>query len=136
METIVRMYSGRLGRLQFFLLGLIVTLAMMLLQWLVVPSDAELETAGTIRLLFTSIVFTLVSALTTWHLMVRRLHDLGLSGWWIVLFFFLPAIPLVGDILSLVFFAALLFVPGESDANRYGAPTPNGRGLVDAFFNR
>ncbi|OGZ08328.1 MAG: hypothetical protein A3C93_06005 [Candidatus Lloydbacteria bacterium RIFCSPHIGHO2_02_FULL_54_17] len=136
MEIIRQMYSGRLGRWQFFLLGLIVTVATMLLQWLMLPASAEAETAGTVRLLITSIIFTVVSALASWHLMVRRLHDLGLSGWWIVLLFFLPAVPFLGDILLLISLIALLFIRGESEANSYGAPAPSGRGLVDAFFNR
>jgi uncharacterized membrane protein YhaH (DUF805 family) len=52
---------------------------------------------------------------------VRRLHDTGRSGWWILLSF----IPIVGWIILIVFYC----LDGESQANAYGenpkaAPAP------------
>lgn len=47
---------------------------------------------------------------------VRRLHDLGRGGAWVVLGF----VPLVG----LVFGLALLFAPGDEGANAHGAAPP------------
>ncbi len=43
---------------------------------------------------------------------VQRLHDIGWSGWWCLLFL----IPLVSFIFGLI----LLFKPSEPNANRYG----------------
>ena len=45
--------------------------------------------------------------------LVRRLHDVGKSGW----FFFVVLIPLVGPIWLLV----LLFTEGDNGSNQYGA---------------
>ena len=48
---------------------------------------------------------------------IRRLHDTGKSGWWLLLWF----VPLVGLIVLLVFFAS----PGDLGPNRYGPPPPS-----------
>jgi uncharacterized membrane protein YhaH (DUF805 family) len=50
-------------------------------------------------------------------LAVRRLHDIGKSGWWLLLVF----LPLIGGIILLVF-AVMDSQPGE---NQYG-PNPKG----------
>ncbi len=47
--------------------------------------------------------------------LVRRLHDTGRSGWWLLFWF----VPLVGGVCVLVF----LLEDGTLDANRYG-PSP------------
>jgi uncharacterized membrane protein YhaH (DUF805 family) len=59
------------------------------------------------------VVFGLL--LPHWGVSVRRLHDTGRSGWWILL----GIIPLVGFIVLLVFFTA----DSEAGANKYG-PNP------------
>ena len=43
---------------------------------------------------------------------VRRLHDIGRSGWWV----FIALVPLVGAIVLFVFDV----LPSENGANRYG----------------
>lgn len=53
------------------------------------------------------LVLLLPACVTLWTAQVRRLHDLDSSGWWLLL----PLVPLV-----------LLFLKGESQANRYGQP--------------
>jgi uncharacterized membrane protein YhaH (DUF805 family) len=53
----------------------------------------------------------------------RRMHDIGKSGW----FLLLALIPLVGGLI-LLFFAAQ---PGQSEGNTYGpAPTPGAGALA------
>ena len=47
-----------------------------------------------------------------WGVTVRRLHDVGVSGWW----FWVSAIPFGGLVLEIV----LLFHPGERGPNEYG----------------
>ncbi|MDZ7715298.1 MAG: DUF805 domain-containing protein [Balneolaceae bacterium] len=44
---------------------------------------------------------------------VRRLHDIGKSGWWL----FIGLVPVIGGIVLLVFF----FMEGDSGPNQYGA---------------
>ena len=59
----------------------------------------------------------LVAALWTFRLTVLRLHDVGLSGWWVLV----GAVPLVGTLAGLL----LGMVPGSQGDNRFGAePDP------------
>ena len=50
----------------------------------------------------------------------RRLHDLGMSGWWQLLWFF----PFVGSFLLLIFMA----LPGQQKENRFGAASEQNNG--------
>jgi uncharacterized membrane protein YhaH (DUF805 family) len=43
---------------------------------------------------------------------VRRLHDIGKSGWW----YFLCLIPFIGGIILLIFYCT----DGQPEANEYG----------------
>ena len=51
---------------------------------------------------------------------VRRMHDTGRSGWWLLIAF----IPFVGWLIALYF----LVQPGETAANRYGPDPKAGSG--------
>ena len=63
---------------------------------------------------------------------VRRFHDRGLSGYWLLLPLALLALRLLGggggqiaDLLALsmtLFYLAILCLPGQPEANRYGPP--------------
>lgn len=63
---------------------------------------------------YISSAYTLISVLPSWSLQVRRLHDVSLSGWWILLGY----VPLLG--LILLYFNIKAGAPG---ANQYGYPT-------------
>jgi len=52
----------------------------------------------------------------TTTLLVKRLHDINMSGWWILTMY----VPILGVIFSL--YVGLL--PGESQKNRFGNPAP------------
>lgn len=64
----------------------------------------------------TSGILSLVLLLPGLGLSVRRLHDIGKSGWWILL----GLIPVVGAIILIIWFAC----NSEMTENRYG-PVPN-----------
>lgn len=65
-----------------------------------------------------SIVYLLIAFPITIGMGIRRLHDIGLSGWWLLLWF----VPIAGAILGLL----LLFARGDhSRDNDYG-PSPAG----------
>lgn len=64
----------------------------------------------------TSGILSLVLLLPGLGLSVRRLHDIGKSGWWVLLGF----IPVVGAIILITWFAR----NSEMTENRYG-PVPN-----------
>jgi uncharacterized membrane protein YhaH (DUF805 family) len=57
---------------------------------------------------------TLATIIPNIAVLVRRLHDIGRSGWWVLLAF----IPLIG-IIILIYWACL---PGEPEPNAYGNP--------------
>ncbi len=59
------------------------------------------------------ILFVLATILPNWAVTVRRLHDIGKSGWWILI----GLIPLVGIILLIVWYATA----GNKGNNSYGA---------------
>ena len=61
---------------------------------------------------FTSRVLTAILSLCTWTAGVRRLHDTGHSGWWILI----QLVPFIGWIILFVFFVQ----DSQPGDNRYG----------------
>lgn len=55
---------------------------------------------------------------------VRRLHDRGMSGWWLPGFVLIGLLPFVGWIGSIVYLV-LMFLPGTAGVNRYGENPKN-----------
>jgi uncharacterized membrane protein YhaH (DUF805 family) len=68
-------------------------------------------------------LLTLVMFLPNLALSIRRLHDTGRSGWWILIGF----VPIVGVIALIVFYAT----EGEAGTNAYG---PNPKEPVQTAF--
>ncbi len=111
--------KGRLGRLRYFTYSVI---AMLILQIIVAaliavtgvqpPADGEPSTGFAIISLAAALPAILIAIV----LGIRRLHDMNLSGWFILL----ALVPIVNILFSL----ALLFWPGTPGANRYGPPPP------------
>jgi uncharacterized membrane protein YhaH (DUF805 family) len=65
------------------------------------------------------ILYMLAVLVPSLAVMIRRLHDIGKSGWW----FFISFIPLIGSIWLLV----LLVTDSQPGENQYG---PNPKGTV------
>lgn len=63
---------------------------------------------------------------------IRRYHDLGMSGWWYLVFFLLGWIPFVRFIAGVVNFILLGCIDGSRSKNKYG-PSPK---KVDSFQDR
>jgi len=61
-----------------------------------------------------SIILNLVLLLPSLAVSVRRLHDKGRTGWWLLL----VVVPFVGFIVLLIWFCTA----GPNEANEYGAP--------------
>ena len=57
-------------------------------------------------------IFYLIMLVPNLSVSVRRLHDIGKSGWWL----FIGLIPLIGSLLLLVW----SFMDSEPDENQYG----------------
>ncbi|MFF9377971.1 DUF805 domain-containing protein [Streptomyces griseoluteus] len=98
-------FSGRARRQEywmFFLFNLIITIVLAIV-------DGALDTQ------VLQLVYSLAVLIPGLAVAVRRLHDTGRSGWWILI----SLIPLVGFIILLVFLAS----EGKPEANEYG-PNP------------
>lgn len=65
-------------------------------------------------------IFGLVVFLPGLALAVRRLHDIGRSGWWVLLLL----VPVIGILVLIYWYAQ----PGERAPNRFGADAEAGRG--------
>lgn len=58
------------------------------------------------------VIYALAVLFPSWAVVVRRLHDIGKSGWWILI----GLIPIVGGIILLVWFCT----EGDAGENEYG----------------
>jgi uncharacterized membrane protein YhaH (DUF805 family) len=105
-------FSGRSRRMEywyFVLFNIIVTVVLALI-------DTLLGTFNIVQGVgLLSGIYSLAVLIPTLAVMVRRLHDIDRTGWWILI----NLIPLVGTIVLLVF----ALTPGTPGSNRYG-PDP------------
>lgn len=111
-------FSGRARRKEywfFFLFNLIISIILGVIDNATGTFDPETGVGilGTIYLLAVLIPAIAVT--------VRRLHDTGRTGWWILISF----IPLIGAIVLLVF----LVFDSEPESNQYG---PNPKGMAES----
>lgn len=100
-------FSGRARRAEYWyytLFVIIISIAVNLI-------DTAIMAADEFGIL--SIVVTLALFLPGIAVGVRRLHDTGRSGWWMLL----PLLPLIGSIVLLVFFV----LRGTAGENKYGS---------------
>ncbi|WP_053646308.1 MULTISPECIES: DUF805 domain-containing protein [unclassified Streptomyces] len=98
-------FSGRARRKEFWMFTLFNFIAAVIL--------AILDNVLGIQIL--SLIYTLAVFLPALGVSVRRLHDTGRSGWWILI----ALVPLIGGIVLLVFNC----LEGEQQQNAYG-PNP------------
>ncbi|WP_377890120.1 DUF805 domain-containing protein [Alkalihalobacillus sp. R86527] len=98
-------FKGRARRKEYWMFILFHVIICALLSWIQVAAD--------IGVILTSI-YSLVIILPSLAVAVRRLHDTGKSGWWVLISF----VPIVGAIILIVF-----LVLDSVDDNTYG-PNP------------
>lgn len=134
-------FSGRSRRMEywmFFLLwllllvafgiGLVATFAG---SWQSLPRASAMPFAGTgvgfLTLLVLFGLFFLASLIPMIAVQVRRLHDLGVSGWWYLGYIasgvLLPMVPNAGESLNglvSVGWIVWMFFPGAKGPNKYG----------------
>lgn len=119
MNYIKKLYSGRIGR-KIYGLGLLFFLTIQILfAVLLVLVLASLSTF----LIIVMVDVYIAVIVHVFSLHVRRLHDVGYSGWWCVP----PLTPYV--------MIALLFMKSR-DNNKYGNIPPKDIKFFDAIFNR
>ena len=102
-------FTGRARRKEYWCFALFCVVAILVLS-LIDIATGTFSQAASLGLL--SGIFTLVIAVPSISVAVRRLHDTGRSGWWILI----SLIPLFGTIAILV----LLALEGTPGANQYG----------------
>ena len=133
-------FGGRLPRLRYFLLSLIPAIVAFATGIMLAMNAGAGLAVFSQPLLVGCIVLLVLAWIVGLSLTVRRLHDLNLSGWWILAIWIVPAAleagavrwlnnPQLGSTLSSV--VALLIglwlwlAPGTRGANRFG-PDPRG----------
>lgn len=118
-------FEGRLNRFVYFKHSLL-TGFVFVVPWIIVIavlSRLEIENVQILEILV-SALFIAAYAVFTASLVVRRLHDMGLSGWWgllaaAALLALIPLSPTIADTGSLIASFVLLFSPGQSRTNRF-----------------
>ena len=114
-------FDGRIGRLEYLVAALLLPIAVLVAAWiigLVLGLLLGLITGETLALIGVWIPLVAWFVLAIWIGLaagVRRCHDLGFTGWLLLL----SLVPLVGWLFGLV----LLVGPGEEGGNKYG-PQP------------
>ncbi len=96
-------FTGRARRKEFWMYFLIFNIFSIP----VAIADIMLNTGNKM-----SVLYTLAFLLPTIAVIVRRLHDIGKSGWW----YLISLIPLVG----LIGFLVLMCLDGTRGENKYG----------------
>lgn len=104
--------EGRIGRLRYLAWSMASILAGLGLAIIISTVFAASTVFGSILAVAAVIGFLLVSI----QIGVQRLHDLGWSGWFMLLYL----VPVVGNVFPLV----VMVLPGNGGINRFGPPQP------------
>lgn len=110
--------QGRVGRVRYLAWTLAAFAGLMLAIGICVSALSLSLVGGGLLIALTMLAFVVVS----FQIGCQRLHDLGWSGWLLLL----TLVPYLGS----VFLILLVVIPGNKTANRYGPlPPPNTRGV-------
>lgn len=104
--------TGRIGRVRYLAWSAVVFFAALGLYLIAAMAMAVSPVVGGILMVAIIIPAVVISV----QIGVQRLHDIGWSGWLLLV----NLIPVVGSVFALI----MLVVPGTADANRYGPPPP------------
>lgn len=107
-------FTGRARRKEYWMFGLFHIIVFVLLALL----DGFLQTEGIITM-----IYLLATFLPSFAVSVRRLHDTGRSGWWMLI----NIVPMIGPIVLLIFMCMDSQTGNQFDSqtgnNKYG-PNP------------
>ncbi|MBB1519095.1 DUF805 domain-containing protein [Aquipseudomonas guryensis] len=104
--------NGRIGRVRYLAWSAAIFFAALGLYLISALAMAVSPVVGGILMAAIVIAAVVVSV----QIGVQRLHDIGWSGWLLLV----NLIPVVGGVFALI----MLVVPGTAEANRYGPPPP------------
>lgn len=115
-------FTGRACRAEYWYWGLLMFLAFIAYWGLanitmgnIITYSYNENTFGTVTIIYW--IWCLAMLLPSLAVTVRRLHDIGKSGWW----YFIALIPIIGGILLLIWMCQ----DGEPNANEYGTNPKN-----------
>ena len=129
--------EGRIGRLQYFFVLLLTIFIYFFLGILYIFGAALVDNPHLASKETYSFVMQLVSFFASFIMFIpaiKRMHDINISGWWIVLWgapieVFLLLLPSIGGILvvlsilaKVIFGISLLVIKGTEGENKYGSP--------------
>ena len=111
-------FDGRLNRMRYLIYALAAYVVMILTGLIVAGSMARSMFQGDFPVfsVLLMVVVVLAMAFLGFRYSAQRLHDMGLSGWLVLLSF----VPLLGGLVWLW----LSVWPGNKESNEYGAPNP------------
>lgn len=118
------LYRGRISRLQFLLAYLPCIFLWMFPLYIVFPLSLNIGIVGAVvrlALIATYCVFV-------WHLFVRRLHDFGFSGWFVLFN--------LHWLTALLLLVLCLVIPGSKTGNTHGGAPDNARPYLRMWFNK
>ena len=117
-------FKGRARRLEYWTIDL-----SMLFLFFIVPSLIMIINSDSFEPIDVYI-FGLIYSLLSIPVSVRRLHDIGKSGWWLIVLFFISLlvslIPYIGDYMAMGVFLYFYLQDSKPGDNIYG---PNPKGL-------
>lgn len=109
-------FSGRRNRMSYFLYQLALLAAFFVVGMLFAARISSLHDPADVGIEMVAIFVLIIPALiSSWAVSAQRCRDFGWTGWAVLI----TAIPYIGWIFAI----ALLFIPGNEGANRYG-PDP------------
>lgn len=129
MLTVIDLYHGRINQREFFFLGMI-----MLILGFIVNNVMMRVSVNFMPLIAPMImnVTEVILTIFTMHLYVRRLHDIGQTGWLALL---IVVFAWINVLLGICCFIALIAIPSTPSENQYGPRVPKDRSLQSVFFN-
>jgi uncharacterized membrane protein YhaH (DUF805 family) len=114
--------DGRIGRMRYLIWSATLLMCLLPVLLALVVTIKSSPMGGSLLIVVAVLVFGIMSLIIS----IKRLHDLGWSGWlWLLNF-----VPVLGSFFSLV----LLILPGNHGANRFGPPPPENSQLVKILF--
>ncbi len=111
-------FKGRSRRLECLIFWVTFYAGLFVMALITVLVDDALAglTGGILEPAYVVAIFFFASVIPALSLSVRRLHDLGISGWWLMIWF----VPVLGQILGWLLSLIIIFIPSPGGENRYG----------------